>query len=374
MQLTVLNFSTLVERMAAAVQGAAEALIDLTVGSVLRAILEANASIALWMQWLIVQVLAASRLSTSLGADCDSFGADFGFMRLPAVAATGAVTLSRYSTVGSVVIPTGTSLTTVQNAQSFLIIADAENAAFDATLGGYVIAAGVSGVTASVVAATTGSAGNVQANTINLIASPIAGVDSVTNQNALTGGVDAESDGAFKLRFGNYLASLAKATNGAVGAAISAIQQGLSYTIQENIDQAGTVLMGNFVVTVDDGSGAPPSALLASVQSAVNAVRPVGTSFAVQAPQVIDANVTINIVPSSPSLLNTAIAAVGSAVADYIGALPVGATMSYTRLAQIAYDASAVVSNLSALKLNGDTADIATTPSQVVRAGMIVVS
>ncbi len=374
MQLTVLNFSTLVERMAAAVQGAAEALIDLTVGSVLRAILEANASIALWMQWLIVQVLAASRLSTSLGADCDSFGADFGFTRLPAVAATGAVTLSRYSTVGSVIIPTGTSLTTVQNAQTFLVVADTENAAFDATLGGYVIAAGVAGVTASVVAATTGSAGNVQANTISLISSPIAGIDSVINQSALTGGVDAESDSAFKLRFGNYLASLSKATNGAIGAAISAIQQGLSYTIQENIDQAGAVLMGNFVVTVDDGSGAPPSALLAAVQSAVNTVRPVGTSFAVQAPQVIDANVTINIVPSSASLLNAAIAAVGSAVADYIGALPVGATMRYTRLAQIAYDASAVVSNLSALKLNGGTADIVATPSQVVRAGMIVVS
>ncbi|WP_298286570.1 baseplate J/gp47 family protein [Acidocella sp.] len=374
MQLTVLNFSTLVERMAAAVQGAAAALIDLTVGSVLRAILEANASIALWMQWLIVQVLAATRLATSTGGDCDSFGADFGFARLPAVAAAGGVTLSRYATAGSVVIAPGTGLATMQNAQAFLVVADTENAAFDAALGGYVMAAGVASVTASVVAALAGSAGNVQANTITLIASPVAGVDVVTNQNALTGGVDAESDAAFKLRFGNYLASLSKATNGAIGAAIGAIQQGLSYSIQENIDQTGAVLMGNFVITVDDGSGAPPPALLGAVQGAVDAVRPVGTSFAVQAPQVIAANVTINIVPSSASLLNAAIAAVGSAVAQYIGALPVGATMSYTRLAQIAYDASAVVSNLSALKLNGAAVDIVPTPSQVVRAGMIVVS
>jgi hypothetical protein len=54
MQLSLQNFSSLMEGMAAAVQGAASSLVDLTVGSVLRAILEANASVALWLQWLIV--------------------------------------------------------------------------------------------------------------------------------------------------------------------------------------------------------------------------------------------------------------------------------------------------------------------------------
>ena len=66
MQLSLQNFSTLVEGMAASVQGAAS-LLDLTVGSVLRAILEANAAVALWLQWLIVQVLATTRLATSTG-------------------------------------------------------------------------------------------------------------------------------------------------------------------------------------------------------------------------------------------------------------------------------------------------------------------
>ncbi len=52
------DFTTLVRTMAASVQGSARILLDLTAGSVLRAILEANASVALWLQWLIVQVLA----------------------------------------------------------------------------------------------------------------------------------------------------------------------------------------------------------------------------------------------------------------------------------------------------------------------------
>ena len=85
MKLSLQNFSTLAEGMAASVQGAATTLLDLTVGSVLRAILEANAAMALWMQWLIVQTLSTTRLATSSGADCDSFGADFGFERLLAV-------------------------------------------------------------------------------------------------------------------------------------------------------------------------------------------------------------------------------------------------------------------------------------------------
>src|SRR5690242_21764185 len=97
MQLSLRTFNTLVESMAAAVQSAASQLLDLTVGSTLRAVLEANASIVLWMQWLILQVLQSTRASTSTGADLDSWMADFTLTRLPAAPATGAVTFSRFT-------------------------------------------------------------------------------------------------------------------------------------------------------------------------------------------------------------------------------------------------------------------------------------
>ena len=97
MQLQLQTFSTLVNNAAAAVQGAAAQLVDLTVGSTLRAILEANASIALWLQWLILQVLRMTRASTSAAADLDSWMADYAFTRLPATAAGGGVTLSRFT-------------------------------------------------------------------------------------------------------------------------------------------------------------------------------------------------------------------------------------------------------------------------------------
>ncbi|MBU6448052.1 MAG: baseplate J/gp47 family protein [Rhodospirillales bacterium] len=374
MKLSLQNFSTLVEGMAASVQGAATTLLDLTVGSVLRAILEANAAMALWMQWLIVQTLSTTRLATSSGADCDSFGADFGFTRLPAVTASGQVAFSRFTPSLQALIPVGSSVTTAANTQSFLVIADLTNPAYSAVQNGYVLAANIASVNALVVASVAGAAGNVQPGAVSLLSSAIAGVDMVSNPAALTGGLDAESDTAFKARFGTYLAGLSKATNVAIGGAVSAIMQGLSYSVVENVNQAQEMQMGHFVVTVDDGSGNPSANLLATVQQAVDAVRPVGTSFAVQGPVVTLANIAMTLTTDGSADHAQAVAAVQVAVADYIAALPVGGVLSYTRLAQLAYDAANSITNISGLLLNGAVTDVVPGSFGAVRAGVITVS
>jgi uncharacterized phage protein gp47/JayE len=374
MQLSLQNFSTLVEGMAASVQGAAQSLLDLTVGSVLRAILEANASVALWLQWLMVQLLATTRLATSTGTDCDSFGADFGFTRLPAVAASGQVVFSRFTPSTAAFIPVGTNVSTAANTQSFVVAADPTNAAYNAASGGFTLAAGIASLNVAVVANAAGVAGNVQPGAISLLSSAVSGVDTVTNAAALTGGIDAESDTAFRARFGNYLASLSRATNLAICSAIAAIQQGLSYTITENMNQAGGTQMGFFVVTVDDGSGDPPASLLSTVQGAVSAIRPVGTGFAVQGPVVAPANVAVSVTTAAGASHSAAVAAVAGAIESYIAGLPIGATLSYTRLAQLAYDASGSVSNLSGLLLNGGTADLVPPLFGVVRVGTVTVA
>jgi uncharacterized phage protein gp47/JayE len=374
MQLSLQNFTTLVENMAASVQGAAASLLDLTVGSVLRAILEANASLALWLQWLIVQVLATTRLATSTGTDCDTFGADFGFYRLPAVAATGFVTFSRFSPSIAALIPVGTNVATTANTQSFTVTTDTTNPAYSVASGGYVLAAGVGGVTVPVAASVAGSAGNVQPGAISVLSSAVAGVDTVTNALALAGGQDAESDASFRNRFGSYLASLSKATDVAIGAAITSIQQGLSYVISENIDQTGAAQMGHFVVTVDDGSGAPSASLLSTVQSSVDAVRPVGSSFAVQGPVVSPADVSMTIMTIEGASHQAMVVAVATAIETYIASLGVGATLNYTRLAQLAYSASGSITNVTAVLLNGGTTDLVPPLFGVVRSGTVTVS
>jgi uncharacterized phage protein gp47/JayE len=373
MQLSLQNFSALVEGMAASVQGAAENFLDLTVGSVLRAVLEANASVALWMQWLIVQALSATRLSTSSGADVDSFGADFSFARLPAVSASGSLAVSRFTPSLAAFLPVGTVVSTADNTQSFMVIADPSNGAYNEVTNGFTLAAGLTSLNVTAVAVVPGSGGNVQRGAISLLGSAVAGVDMVTNTAAFAGGQDAESDTAFKTRFGTYLSSLSKATNGAIGSAVAAIQQGLTYQISENVGQNGATQLGHFVVTVDDGSGRPPASLISTVSQAVDATRPVGTSFVVQGPVVELANISMTLTTAAGTSHSAAVTAVTAAIETYVAGLAVGAMLGYTKLAQLAYEASGSVTNVSAVLLNGGTSDMVPGLFGVARSGTVTV-
>ena len=288
MQLSLRSFNALVQSMAAAVEASATQLLDLTAGSTLRAVLEANASIGLWMQWLTLQVLRTTRAATSDGADLDSWMADLTLTRLPAVAATGSVTFSRFTPDMSALIPAGALIRTADGTQTFAVSVDTTKSSWSSTSNGYVVAAGVASLDLPVIALTPGSAGNVQGGTISLLASALPGIDSVSNLTTLQNGLDAESDDAFRDRFHNFIASRSRATPLAVGYAISSIQQGLNYTIQENPDPSGQPRMGSFVVTVDDGSGSPSTALLSTVQSAIDAVRPVGFDLQCSAAHGLD--------------------------------------------------------------------------------------
>jgi uncharacterized phage protein gp47/JayE len=373
MQLLLRNFSTLVEQTAAAVQGGAAQLLDFTTGSVLRAILEANASLALWLQWLILLALQTTRLATSGGSDVDSFGADFGMTRLAAVAAQGGATFSRYTPTMAALIPTGTMMTTSDSTTQFTVGSDNTHAAWSASLNGYLLGIGVAAITVPVTATVAGSAGNVLAGTISLIASALAGIDTVTNSLALSGGLDAETDPAFRLRFQGFINGRTRATVQAVAYAATSIQQGVTCTVQENTDGTGNFVPGRFVMTVDDGSGSPPAALLSSIQTAVDTVRPVGSIFAVNAPSMLPANVALTLAIAAGSNGGTAIAAVNSAITTFVNTLPVGATLPYTRLAQLAYDASPVVINVTGLTLQGGTADLVAAPGTVIKIGSLAI-
>jgi hypothetical protein len=374
MQLQLQTFATLVSNAAAAVQGAARQLLDLTVGSTLRAILEANAAIALWMQWLIVQVLATTRAATSNGADLDSWTADFSLTRLPAAPAAGQATFSRFTPTTAALIPAGVSVRTSDGSQTFTVGTDATNPAWNAASAGYALGAGVASIILPITAAAAGSAGNVQAGAISLLATAIPGVDTVTNAAPLTGGLDAESDAALRTRFSSFLDSRARATPLAIGAAILSVRQGLNHTLQENVAPGGIPRMGCFVVTVDDGSGAPAAALLESVATAVEAMRPVGSLYTVQPPTVLTADVSMAIATAATAVHTVIAANVVQSLTTAIDALPIGAPLPYTRLAQLAYAADPNVTNVTALTLNGGTSDLIPNAASLIKAGTIQVN
>ena len=374
MQLRLRTFNTLVESMAVAVQASATQLLDLTVGSSLRAILEANASIGLWMQWLILQVLRATRAATSTGVDLDSWMADLTLTRLPAVNATGAVTFSRITPTLATLVPVGTLVRSADGTQTFSVLDDTTNPAWSGAGNGYVVASGLASLDLPVRALMPGAAGNVQAGAISLLASAVPGIDSVYNASAFLNGLDAESDDAFRGRFRNFIASRSRATPAAVAYAISSIQQGLSFAIQENTGPTGQASLGQFTVTVDDGSGSPSTALLSTVQAAIEAVRPIGSSFSVHSPSIFTADISLLITVASDTMKAPIQGIVGNAVSDYINGLPIGSGLALTRLAQIAYSANPSVINVSALLINSASDDLPAVPTSVIKTGTVAVN
>ncbi len=368
------DWVTLVRNQVSAIQGYAKVLVDLTVGSVLRAVVEANAAVVVWLQGLLMQVLALTRAATSSGADLDSWVADFGVTRLSAVAATGTVTFSRFTTTQQVVVPVGATVQTADGTQQFTVTIDTTNPAYNAALGGYVIAAGVGNVTAPVQAVTAGAAGNAVAGSVTVIAGAISGVDTVTNTAAFVNGADAESDAALRTRFIAYVASLSKATKNAVSYAISSIKQGITSTLVENQTYAGATQYGYFYVVVDDGTGSPPGTLLSSVANAIDAVRPVCSTFGVFAPVVVNASVAMTISTATGYDHTATATLVKNALTSYINGLPLGTTLPFSRLAQVAYDASPGVINVTGVTLNSGTSDLTATSQQVIKASTITVA
>ena len=374
MQLQLQTFSSLVSVGAAAVQGSARQLIDLTVGSTLRAVLEASASVGLWMQWLILQVLQMTRAATSTGADLDSWVADFGLVRLPAVAATGTVTLSRFTALSTALVPVGTELRTGDASQTFTVVADPSNPAWSAPQNGYAVGEMLATLTVPVAATVAGSASNVQAGAISLIAVALPGIDAVVNTSAVQGGVNAESDQALRGRFQDFINSRSRATPVAIGYAVASVQQGLQYTLAENQMPDGTTRPGVFTLTVDDGSGAPSGALLATVTAAVEAVRPVGSIFSVRGPAVAQAQISLAVDVADPTSGPVVRQAVTGALITYVNSLPIGARLAWSRLMQLAYAAHPAVINVRAVLLNGGESDLDPGVAAVVKASSVTVS
>jgi len=374
MALKTKPFTQLVNEAATAAQGYARQALDMSVGSVLRAVFEASAATVLWLQSLILQLLSTTRASTSSGTDLDSWMLDFSLTRLAAIQATGQVSFSRYTATAEAVVPVGTLIQTADGTQRYAVVADTALSHYVPARNAYVLPVGLTSAVVAIQASTAGSLGNAIAGAISVIGQSLPGIDTVTNPMGLTNGSDAESDEAFRARFKDYLQSLSKATKGAIGYAISSYREGLTYTLTENQNPDGSEHLGFFFVVVDDGSGSPSDTLLAGVYNAIDAVRAVTVSFAVFRPDIEMADVGLSITTQPGYDHTTLVGIVQQAVSDYVNSLPLGASLNVSRIAQVAYDATEGIANVTGITINGLMTDLEATPEQVIKANSVSVA
>ena len=365
------GFTSFVNSSVAAVQASANSIIDATVGSFTLALAQSVSGVALWLQSYIIQVLALTRAATSNGTDLDSWMADFGLVRIPATFSTQTATFASYSYTTQRLVPLGSIIATGPGGIQFQVTEDATNAAWNGTLQAYVLAGGTQSVTVPIQAVIAGSSGNVMTGTVTSFVQPIIGIDTVTNTApSPQTGFDAETDAALRLRFVAFFASLSKATKTAIGFAITSVQPGITYSLVENQTYNNTTDYGYFYAVINDGSGNPSSELIAAEYAAIDADRPLCSTFNVFAPSIVTANVSgaLAIDPGFTSSL--VIAAATTALNNFLSTFSTGTSLPYAQLFSVLF-AVPGVANVSGLTLNGGTSDLTLTAQQVIEPGTI---
>jgi len=363
----------LVTAMAASAQAAALGLLDFSVGSILRALVDAVADVVMWLQGLALRVLSLTRAATSRGPDLDSWMADFSFVRLTATYAVGDVTFSRFTTTGSALVPVGARVETADGSRAFAVVADPTVPQYSVGQNGYVLAAGVPAITVPVQALETGTAGNVMQNTVTVIGSAIPGVDRVNNPADFADGTNDETDEEFRLRFQGYLDSLGGATESAILSAIRNAGIGISAVAVDNERPDGTPELGFFYVVVDDGSGSPPQEFLDEIALIVDRERPFGSQFDVLAPILLNAVIVVTAQADSGYSPSGVDADITAALSGHIAGLGMGEPLYLTKLYQLAWNVPGVA-NVSSITINGGGADIIPTFKEIVRSNSISVT
>lgn len=273
--------------------------------------------------------------------------------RLPAVAATGTINFS--GTPGAA-IPAGTEAKTLTG------IAFATTAA--AILG----AGGTAAVPAQASAA--GSAGNQAAATALTLTAAPAGVSTAATVAAMTGGADIESDAAllarllFRLRNPPHGGSSADYYLWAIS--VAGVAAAYVYSNRRGLGTTDVIIMAV--------GGLPDAALIASVQAAIDSVRPVQADALVLAPTAVNVAVTAALTLAAGTTLVTAAAAINAALAAYFDTLKPGDTVIANRIRALIQDTTGVVD----FTLTAPAANVATlvdaTHTELARLGTVTLT
>ncbi|MFL9904225.1 baseplate J/gp47 family protein [Paraburkholderia fungorum] len=365
------GFTSFVSSNVAAVQASATSIVDATKGSITLAFAQSVSGVALWLQSYIIQVLTLTRAATSNNADLDSFMADFELTRIAATFSKQTAIFGSYSYTTQRQVALGSLISTGPGGIQFMVTLDATNPAWNATLQAYVVPAGTPSVTVPIQAVVAGAAGNVLSGTVISFVAPIVGIDTVTNiaPNPQTG-FNAETDPAFRLRFVKFFASLSKATKTAIGLAIMSVQNGLTYSLVENQTYAGASQPGYFYAVIDDGSGNPSDSLISAEYAAIDAVRPICSTFNVYGPNVVSAAVSATLITGPTFTHSLVVAAAVTALTNFLNTIPEGTSLPYAQIYSLLFSVPGVV-NVTLLLLNSGTSDLTVTAQQVVKAGTI---
>lgn len=356
MGFTVKSFDQIVTDMVAIIIANSSQITDLSPGSVIRSYCEGA---GLCLEELYIGVyLGFRRYLDEIQENV------FDFDRKAGTKATTNAVFSRSGTSGDVTIPQGTRVKTASGLR------------FSTTAQGQITNGNTDSDPIEVEAEKVGTAYNVASGTITIIEDEINGVESVTNANAATGGVDQESDHEFKKRFQAYIEGLAKSNVAGLKTAALDVDGITSASVVELFPPVSNV---NVKVYIDDGSsGGVSDAKVTEVQNAIDGegtdekpgYRSAGINVSAVKPGIVTQDVTATLTLLEGVDTDEVKTAVNQALTNYVNGLGVGADIIHSELVA----AIMGVYGITDCDVTTPSANVTVADTQVGRVGTITLN
>ena len=367
------DFTSIAAGLINVVRATTNKVTDFNRGSVIRTMLEATAAeieeLYLQMYLGIKEAIPVSVFTT------------FGFNRQAAESAGGTI---RFSTGGSlassvITIPLGTVVRVPGTSLTY------------ATTVASSIAIGNSYVDVLVSAQASGLAGNVGADLITELVTPVAGVASVTNPSPFVNGRDVETDDERRVRFQGYISSLARGTKAAItyGAKTVTLTDGFG-TVTEYVAHANVVEpwvadsaqpISLVRVYIHNGASATSGTLVTRCQQVIDGYYDGGTAVpgwkaagvqcivSAASDQAVNVTGTVTIAGGYSSV--DVLAACTNAVKDYLQGMAVGEDV---RLSELVAIIRRDVEGAFNVTLSAPTGDVAVADNAKAISGTVTLS
>lgn len=371
MPLPIRTDKELLSSQVTAMQSAAGSILDFSVGSDYRAIIESNMGNSLWLQALISSLLSVTRLLTCAGSDVDTFVGDFGLKRRPGTGAFGIVTFSRNTTGSIVYVPLNTKVLSRVNGISYSVTKDVTNPNWIPSKESYIFNLNTSSIDVPIKANSSGIITNCLADQITTITGVLVGVDSVTNDQPFTNGTNQQSDQSLKDEFILYLSSLFRATKQAIQYSVSIVPGVFRYKVVENKTILGATQLGFFYSVIDDGSGSASNELIGNVKASVESYRGLTIAYDIYAAVSFPISITADVFNGNTSDETEIRNNIVAAIENYITSQSFDDLFPYSRIPSIIYGADSRVIDVKNYTLNGGTSDIQLIGREIMTVGTI---
>jgi phage-related baseplate assembly protein len=216
-----------------------------------------------------------------------------------------------------------------------------------------------------------GASGNVPVSTVTRMVTDVAGVDTLTNTVAATGGQDIESETEQQIRFRKFVTNLARCTVRGLEAGAESVTDVYQAQIVEHPTTKGYLFL-----YIDDGTGSALPTLITAVQNIIEGdgtasnpgYRAAGTFVDYQAASIVSVSITQHLYLRSGVDATATITAVEAAQAAYINQHRLGIDVIKEQLEKVALENKDVRDiAMSAPAVNTVVAD-----GQVAKAAAIV--